>query len=75
MAEWLRPAIEDFIGAGAILSPFDPAELSPDAKMVAGAYKQVARHVSATVAECSSGRELVAKGLAQGQIDGVHHVV
>ena len=61
----LRPAIEDFIGAGAILSQFDPAELSPEAKMAAGAYEQVARDVSTTVAECSSGRELAAAGFPE----------
>ncbi len=61
----LRPAIEDFIGAGAVLSQFDPAELSPEAKMAAGAYEQVARDVSTTVAECSSGRELAAAGFPE----------
>ena len=61
----LRPAIEDFIGAGAILSEFDPAELSPEAKMAAGAYEQVARDVSTTVAECASGRELAAAGFPE----------
>lgn len=58
----LRPAIEDFIGAGAILSQFDPTELSPEAKMAAGAYEQVASDVPTIFAECSSGRELAATG-------------
>lgn len=58
----LRPAVEDLIGAGAILSYFDATELSPEAKMAVGAYHQVARDVPATVAECASGRELMARG-------------
>jgi 2-phosphosulfolactate phosphatase len=61
----LRPAIEDLIGAGAILSQFDPAELSPEAKMAAGAYEQVAAKLSTTVAECASGRELAAAGFPE----------
>lgn len=36
----LRPAIEDFIGAGTILSQFYPAELSSEAKMAAGAMSR-----------------------------------
>ncbi len=61
----LRPAIEDFVGAGAILSQFDPAELSPEAKTASGAYEQVAHNVSTIVAECSSGRELAAAGFPE----------
>ncbi len=61
----LRPAIEDLLGACAILSQFDPVGLSPEAKMAAGAYQQVACDVSATIAECASGRELAIAGFPE----------
>lgn len=61
----LRPALEDLLGAGAILSYFDPAELSPEAKMAAGAYEQVVSDIPTMLMECSSGRELVFKGFSE----------
>ena len=61
----LRPAVEDVMGAGAILSQFDPAELSPEAKTAAAAYQSVKSDVATMIAECASGRELVAKGFPE----------
>lgn len=61
----LRPAIEDFIGAGAILSQLSHVGLSPEAKMAVGAYEQVASDIPTILAECSSGRELVAAGFLE----------
>jgi len=61
----LRPAVEDVMGAGAILSQFDPAELSPEAKTAAAAYQLVKSDVATMIAECASGRELVAKGFPE----------
>ena len=58
----LRPAIEDLIGAGAVLSQFDSAELSPEAKIAVGAYEQAKNDIPSFLADCSSGRELTAAG-------------
>ena len=61
----LRPAIEDLLGAGAILSQFDPAALSPEAKVAAGAYEQVKSDIPAIFKACASGRELIGKGFPE----------
>ena len=61
----LRPAVEDVMGAGAILSQFDPAELSPEAKTAVAAYQSLKSDVATILAECASGRELVAKAFPE----------
>jgi 2-phosphosulfolactate phosphatase len=58
----LRPAIEDLIGAGAIISHFSTRTLSPEAATALGAYRSVAGNLSAVLRECASGRELCEKG-------------
>lgn len=70
----LRPAVEDLIGAGAILSQLDQTELSPESKIAVGAYEQVNGDLPTLVERCSSGRELMAKGFEEdvtmaGQLD------
>lgn len=57
----LRIAIEDYLGAGAILS-YLPYEQSPEARVCAGAFVQAREDLKALLWECGSGRELRAKG-------------
>jgi 2-phosphosulfolactate phosphatase len=57
----LRIAIEDYLGAGAILS-YLPYELSPEAQLCAGAFMQAREQLKSLLWECGSGRELRAKG-------------
>jgi 2-phosphosulfolactate phosphatase len=58
----LRPAVEDYMGAGAILSHVQQT-LSPDATVCRAAFQGTAELVEALIWECSSGRELRDKGL------------
>jgi 2-phosphosulfolactate phosphatase len=57
----LRIAIEDYLGAGAILS-YLSYEQSPEARVCAGAFVQAPEQLKALLWECGSGRELRAKG-------------
>jgi 2-phosphosulfolactate phosphatase len=62
----LRPALEDLIGAGAIVDALLQAGSSllpsPDAAAAAGAFRAVAHDLVRTLAESVSGRELRALG-------------
>jgi 2-phosphosulfolactate phosphatase len=58
----LRPAIEDWIGAGAILS-YLQGQLSPEAEAAIAAFENYQRS-SRRLHQCSSGKELIAKGFA-----------
>jgi 2-phosphosulfolactate phosphatase len=60
----LRPAIEDLIGAGAILNAIDEKSVSPEAAVAIAAYLAVADDLPTTLRECSSGRELIQVGFA-----------
>ncbi|HEY7414642.1 MAG TPA: 2-phosphosulfolactate phosphatase [Ktedonobacteraceae bacterium] len=57
----LRVALEDYLGAGAILS-YLPQEKSPEALVCAGAFVQVQNDLLSILWECGSGRELREKG-------------
>jgi 2-phosphosulfolactate phosphatase len=57
----LRPAIEDYLGAGAILSYLD-GEKSPEAEVCIGAFLQVKPKVEELIWNCGSGRELRERG-------------
>ncbi|WAH35955.1 2-phosphosulfolactate phosphatase [Alicyclobacillus dauci] len=61
----LRPAIEDLIGAGAILSQFDQSLLSPEAKIAVSAFRHAEHDIQKILIECSSGRELAEKGFPE----------
>ena len=61
----LRPAVEDLVGAGAILAALSPAAPSPEAVAATGAFAAVARDVPRFLAACSSGRELREMGFAR----------
>lgn len=55
----LRVAVEDLWGAGCVLSLFEPADLSPEARMAAAAWRAVESDIVDELAACSSGRELI----------------
>ena len=63
--DWsLRPAIEDWLGAGAIIQHL-PGQFSPEARLAADAFGSAAGEIAAIIAGCSSGKELIAGGFAE----------
>ena len=57
----LRPALEDLLGAGAVISALGAAGgLSPEARTAAAAFTSTP-DLGAALAECASGRELAAR--------------
>jgi len=58
----LRPAFEDLIGAGAILSYLD-GKLSPEAEVARAAFHNM-KNILTTLRKCGSGKELIARGFA-----------
>lgn len=60
----LRPAIEDMIGAGAILAALRPTTPSPEAIAAIAVYAAAAAALLPFIAACSSGRELALLGYA-----------
>lgn len=64
----LRPAIEDLIAAGAILSQFDQSSLSPEAEVAVSAFKQAEHNIKKVLRACSSGRELTDRGFLEDVI-------
>ncbi|QGG97178.1 hypothetical protein GH723_17595 [Actinomarinicola tropica] len=59
----LRPALEDQLGAGAILAAVDDAaSLSPEACAARAAFLDARPHLAEVVASCSSGIELAERG-------------
>ncbi|MBT2469920.1 2-phosphosulfolactate phosphatase [Streptomyces sp. ISL-66] len=62
----LRPALEDLLGAGAVIAALRRCgrdQLSPEAAMAASAFEG-AENVNVAVAGCASGRELIEWGYA-----------
>ena len=59
----LRPAIEDLIGAGAIINYLTGTK-SPEAEVALSAFKTVGC-LSSTLLSCSSGKELLGRGFKQ----------
>ncbi|MDN5790576.1 MAG: 2-phosphosulfolactate phosphatase [Micrococcales bacterium] len=68
----LRPAIEDLWGAGGVIAELadtlghhaGPPLVSPEAQAALAAYRDVGDRLTEALAECSSGRELIAQGYA-----------
>lgn len=65
----LRPAVEDLWGAGAVLARLADAVgtdafSSPEARLAASAFEQVAPDLATALLDCASGRELVEKDFA-----------
>ncbi len=59
-----RTAVEDLLGAGAVLSHFPPAALSAEARVAAEAFQATRVELPTLLRSCTSGRELVATGFA-----------
>jgi 2-phosphosulfolactate phosphatase len=57
----LRPALEDYLGAGAIIAAMRGGTVSPEARVAAAAARAVA-DIASAVADCTSGRELIKWG-------------
>ncbi|HEX4829564.1 MAG TPA: 2-phosphosulfolactate phosphatase [Trebonia sp.] len=57
----LRPALEDLLGAGAILASL-PGEPSPEARAAIAAFRDAAGQLPGALAECASGRQLIERG-------------
>ncbi len=54
----LRPAVEDFIGAGAIISLLQALSPSPEAAVAALSYESSKNNIREIILTCVSGREL-----------------
>ena len=59
----LRPAIEDLIGAGAVLASL-PGRPSPEAETAIAAFERFQHSLHDTLARSTSGKELVERGFA-----------
>ncbi|MFD1735464.1 2-phosphosulfolactate phosphatase [Bacillus salitolerans] len=57
----LRPAVEDYLGAGAILS-YLGGDKSPEAKICMAGFLSVREKIEDVIWECGSGRELRERG-------------
>jgi 2-phosphosulfolactate phosphatase len=60
----LRPAFEDWVGAGAIVSHLK-GSLAPEAGAALSAYLNVKRDLKHALKQCGSGRELIERGFEQ----------
>ena len=60
----LRPCVEDWLGAGAILDTLSGA-FSPEAEAARAAFRAVAAELPRLLFDCVSGRELVGRGYRQ----------
>jgi 2-phosphosulfolactate phosphatase len=61
----LRPALEDLLGAGAILAGASlDADLSPEARAARGAFVDARPHLTTVLERCGGSRELLARGWA-----------
>ncbi|MFM7427901.1 MAG: 2-phosphosulfolactate phosphatase [Elainella sp.] len=60
----LRPAFEDLVGAGAVISYLE-GDWSPEAQLAVAAYRHVQQALPALMAQCGSGQELIGRGFAQ----------
>jgi 2-phosphosulfolactate phosphatase len=60
----LRPALEDLIGAGAIIRHL-PGTRSPEAAMAEAIFLRFASDLTACLRQCGSGKELIGRGFAR----------
>ncbi len=68
----LRPAAEDLIGAGSIISGL-PGTRSPEAEVALAAFQADQGHLRTALVQSISGQELVAKGFAE-DVDYAAHL-
>lgn len=57
----LRPALEDYLGAGAVIAGLD-GQLSPEARAAAAAWTDAQPEIDALLRSCASGLELAERG-------------
>jgi 2-phosphosulfolactate phosphatase len=57
----LRLALEDLMGAGAILSYLE-GSLSPEAQLAVTAYQSLRQNLDVLIKQCGSGQELIEQG-------------
>lgn len=60
----LRPALEDLLGAGALIDLL-PGTKSPEAAIAAAAYRRFADELRAALTHCGSGKELIGRGVGE----------
>jgi 2-phosphosulfolactate phosphatase len=60
----LRPALEDWIGAGAIISELK-GSLSPEARAATATFRQAQPEIELMVRQCGSGKELIERGFEE----------
>jgi len=60
----LRPALEDLVGAGAIVAALGRHAMSAEARAAQATFEALGADRRATLGECASARELVARGFA-----------
>jgi 2-phosphosulfolactate phosphatase len=60
----LRPALEDLLGAGAILTALGAGSISPEASAAIAAFEEARPNVAERIARSASGRELIESGFA-----------
>lgn len=60
----LRPALEDLLGAGAILEQLC-VPLSPDAEAARASYRGLKSNLDKAIHDCGSGQELIQAGFAE----------
>lgn len=63
----LRPALEDLVGAGAIISQL-PGTRSPEAELAVAAFERFQSNLPACLKHCGSGQELIGRGF-EGDVD------
>lgn len=61
----LRPAWEDMVAAGAILSELEGRTLSPEAQAAVAVFQSARHNLPALLEACSSGQELIVNGFSQ----------
>lgn len=59
----LRPSLEDYLGAGAVVAALD-ASRSPEAAAAADAWRAAASRIADVLSSCVSGREVLTRGWA-----------
>jgi 2-phosphosulfolactate phosphatase len=60
----LRPALEDFLGAGAVIAQL-PGSLSPEAALALAGFQQMEATIIDVLQRCGSGKELIGRGFAE----------
>ena len=60
----LRPSLEDWLGAGAIIAYLSGTK-SPEARAAAAAFHDARDDLASLVKTCSSGRELIERGFEE----------